>query len=84
MYLLFVFGIIILTCFAKLPSIDQLVYIGSSEYVVITPKQITWTASSSKPKFQLNFYPNQIITGKFYQLSNIFSNYGIDFCYNLL
>jgi len=60
--------------FSKLPEIDQIIYINSSDFIVVVPKQINFI-NGIKPKYWLNF-PSTIVNGNFYQVSNIFSTHG--------
>lgn len=69
----------LITCISRLPDIDQIVFINSSQYNVITPTQIHFI-NRKVPNYYLHIENKFDTTGEFYQLSNIFSRYGYNPC----
>lgn len=67
------------TCISKLPEIDQIVYINSSQYNVIKPTQIHFI--NRKIQYYSLYIDSMFATkGELYQVSDIFSRHGYNPC----
>lgn len=63
----------IISCISVLPELHQIVYVNSNDYIVVNSKQINFKHGiSSSFYLDLSLKPS----GKFYQLSYVFSKYG--------
>lgn len=69
----------VFACISTFPNINQIVYVNSSQFIIVKPKQIQFM-NRNIPNYHIKFDPKISNNGFFYQLSDTFSKYGYNNC----
>lgn len=69
----------VFACTSAFPNINQIIYVNSSQFIIVKPKQIQFM-NRNIPNYHINLDPTISNNGRFYQLSDTFSKYGYNNC----